>query len=219
MIAGGEVDQPMVAEADEPGLAEALVTDHVRRETLRHRLPGWRIHGRDLIFVGLPGPWRMVRYTAAQSMAVVAALAAVARSLPAAVVQHYGAPPTAGLPLADSEDQTESIVDGDCVGATQSVRRVHSDRWADDLVAVPAAAGGVGCPHWWGTPTWPRLVTRFLHICSIIQIKSPGDTTAAYSANFAPGCHPSLPRSSTATSLTTFCENDPGTSTPTLRHG
>jgi hypothetical protein len=106
MIAGGEVDPPMVAEADEPGLAEALVTDHVRRETLRHRLPGWRIHGRDLIFVGLPGPWRMVDYTAAQSMAVVAALAAVARSLPAAVVQHYGAPPTAGLPLADSEDQT-----------------------------------------------------------------------------------------------------------------
>lgn len=27
-----------------------------------------------------------------------------------------------------------------------------------------AAAGGVGCRHWWGTPPWPRLVDRFLQI-------------------------------------------------------
>jgi len=104
MMSGGEVvDPPLVAEADTPGLAEALVTDHVRRETLERRLPGWRISGRDLIFVGLPGPWRTADYNAAQSVAVVAGLAAVARSLPAAVVQRYGTAPTAGLPLADPE--------------------------------------------------------------------------------------------------------------------
>jgi hypothetical protein len=97
----GEVDPRLVWEADEPGLAEALVTDHVRRETLRHRLPGWRICGRDLIFVGLPGTQREARYTAAQAMAIVTGLAAVARSLPDSVVQRYGSPPTVGLPLAE----------------------------------------------------------------------------------------------------------------------
>lgn len=105
MIAGGEADPPLVAESDQAGLAEALVTDHVRRETLRNRLPGWRIHGRDLIFVGLPGPWRTTQYTAAQSMAVAAALAAAATSLPSSVLHSHGATPTVGLPLADSEDQ------------------------------------------------------------------------------------------------------------------
>lgn len=96
MLAAGEADPPLVAEADEPGLAEALITDHVRQQTLRHRLPGWRIHGTDLIFVGLPGPWRTAEYTAAQSMAVVTGLVAVAHSLPTAALQRYGTPAKTG---------------------------------------------------------------------------------------------------------------------------
>lgn len=27
-----------------------------------------------------------------------------------------------------------------------------------------AAAGGVGCRNWWGTPPWPRIVDRFLEV-------------------------------------------------------
>jgi hypothetical protein len=27
-----------------------------------------------------------------------------------------------------------------------------------------AAQGGLACPHWWGTPTWPELVRTFVHV-------------------------------------------------------
>jgi hypothetical protein len=27
-----------------------------------------------------------------------------------------------------------------------------------------AAHGGLACPHWWGTPTWPELVRTFVHV-------------------------------------------------------
>jgi hypothetical protein len=102
-VEAGETDPEMVAESDLPGFADALVTPEVRAQTVRHRLPGWRIHGRDLVFAGLPGRKRDAAYSPGQALAVVTGLVAVARALPSGVVREYGAAPTGELPLAAPE--------------------------------------------------------------------------------------------------------------------
>ncbi len=90
---------PMAAESDLPGFSDALITEAVRWETIARKVPGWRIHGRDLLFVGLPGAEACLSNH--EAMAVVAGLVAIARRLPADVLDRHGQPPTTGLPLAD----------------------------------------------------------------------------------------------------------------------
>lgn len=81
---------PMAAESDVPGLADALVTEEVRWETLRRRVPGWRVHGRDLVFVTIPDARSSL--TNHEAMAVVEGLVAIARAFPADVLYRYGQP-------------------------------------------------------------------------------------------------------------------------------
>ncbi|GAA4256658.1 hypothetical protein [Dactylosporangium darangshiense] len=72
--------------AEHPGFAEEIVTGEVLDLTRRHALTGWRIAGRDLLWVSRPAdgplpPDRVVE--------VVLALAALARALPPGVVARY----------------------------------------------------------------------------------------------------------------------------------
>jgi hypothetical protein len=83
MIAQNDPQLQLIAEADVPGLAPALATEAVRHETLRQRLPGWRIHGRDLIYVSLPAQLMSTE----EAMTVVTGLVAIARLIPVPNVQ------------------------------------------------------------------------------------------------------------------------------------
>jgi hypothetical protein len=85
---------PMAAESDVPGLAETLITAEVRRETLRHKVPGWRIHGRDLIFVSLPNA--RAGLPNHEAIAVVSGLAAIAGALPVEVLDRFRRPWSGG---------------------------------------------------------------------------------------------------------------------------
>ncbi|HEX6682670.1 MAG TPA: hypothetical protein VF062_07745 [Candidatus Limnocylindrales bacterium] len=94
LMESGDQASLMVAESDLPGFAGALVTSDVWRETLRHRVPGWRIHGRDLVFVSIPGAGASLSND--EAMAAVAGLAAIAKVLPQEMLQRYGQPPNTG---------------------------------------------------------------------------------------------------------------------------
>ncbi len=101
LIDSGGQGPPMVAESDLPGFARALAVPEVWRETLRHKVPGWRIHGRDLVFVSIPGAGASLSQD--EAMAAVAGLAAIAKALPQEILHQYGQPPTTGLPLHDQK--------------------------------------------------------------------------------------------------------------------
>ena len=58
--------------------------------------------------------------------------------------------------LAEFEDHADREVGAYCAVTEQDGAVVCFWR--------AAAAGGVACRHWWGTPTWPQLVERFLHV-------------------------------------------------------
>ncbi|WP_433040403.1 hypothetical protein [Dactylosporangium sp. CS-033363] len=71
--------------ASHPGFAEALVTGEVLDVTRRFGLLGWRIAGKDLVWVSRPGD----RLVPERVVAVLQALAALAAALPAPVVHRY----------------------------------------------------------------------------------------------------------------------------------
>jgi hypothetical protein len=68
-----------------------------------------------------------------------------------------------GVTLADlaGDDLGEFTehVDGTLGGFAATAER----RGARFALYRAAAHGGLACPHWWGTPTWPELVRTFVH--------------------------------------------------------
>ncbi|MEU7871492.1 hypothetical protein [Dactylosporangium sp. NPDC049140] len=72
--------------ARHPAFADALVTGEVLDVTRRYGLLGWRIAGRDLVWVSRPGD----RLAPDRIVALLPALAALAAVLPPSVVRVYG---------------------------------------------------------------------------------------------------------------------------------
>jgi hypothetical protein len=60
----------------------------------------------------------------------------------------------AGTRLDEFTEHAENALAG--VAATAESRGAQHAMWR------AAAHGGLACPHWWGTPSWPEVVTRFL---------------------------------------------------------
>jgi hypothetical protein len=79
--------------------------------------------------------------------------------------------PTRRLPTGQTLAELARGNDGDLAEFED-----HADRMVGDYCATTeqdgavlcfqqsAAAGAVACRHWWGTPPWPDLVTRFVRI-------------------------------------------------------
>jgi hypothetical protein len=82
-------------ECEFPGLVQALFTPEVREATVANGLVGWRIEGRDLVFVA---PERPTPSSPAEIVAVVERLVALARLFPAEAARLYGTPPVTDIP-------------------------------------------------------------------------------------------------------------------------
>ncbi|BCJ48359.1 hypothetical protein GCM10010168_77150 [Actinoplanes ianthinogenes] len=82
----------LVAEADVPGFAEAMVTPEVIEASVRTGITHWRVHGQDLLFVTVPGSGVL---TEAESTAVVTGLAQIAKAFPQETLHRFGTVPSA----------------------------------------------------------------------------------------------------------------------------
>jgi hypothetical protein len=90
------------AESENTGFAELLLTPQVRQATINYGLMGWRIEGRDLIFVSAE---RSTPPTPDEIVERAERLVSLARLFPAEVAQRYGAEPTTDIPLPTSSSE------------------------------------------------------------------------------------------------------------------
>jgi hypothetical protein len=67
------------------------MTPSVVAASVRRGIIQWRVHGRDLLYVTLPGPG--VRLSATEAIAVVTGLAEIAQTFPAEIFQRYARSP------------------------------------------------------------------------------------------------------------------------------
>jgi len=86
----------------------------------------------------------------------------------------------ADLAGADLDEFTEHV-DGTLGGFAATAER-RGPRFA---LHRAAAHGGLACPHWWGTPTWPALVGTFARFSTTRLIRT-GGRTGTCAAGFDP---------------------------------
>jgi hypothetical protein len=84
----------------------------------------------------------------------------------------------AGNDLAEYGEHAEDALDA--FAATAAQRGTRYALWR------AASHGGLACRHWWGTPTWPPLVDRFLYALDQPD-DPPGGTDAAVGTQLPAG--------------------------------
>lgn len=117
-----------------------------------------------------------------------------------------------GATLADiARDGLDELTDhvAGTLGTVAIQAEEHSAHYA---FRRAAAHGGLACRHWWGTPTWPRLVDRFL-----TALDDPTDPHWDPTASDSPDYPHDPPGSRTTASCENCCCDTPGNWTPHRR--
>jgi hypothetical protein len=119
-----------------------------------------------------------------------------------------------GITLADLAGDDLPQYEDDAELRLGGFAKQAADRGAQFGLALAAAHGALGCPHWWGHPRWPDLVDRLL-----IVLDDPANEHRGQAGSLGDACRPSRPSWRTGSSFAGYCGGARGSSAPRRRGG